>query len=43
MTGPNPTSLQEITMVQGPGSVAVPSAIASDGFTVAYTGNTTAF
>jgi hypothetical protein len=43
MTGPNPTSLQEITMVQGPGSVAVPSAIASDGFTVAHTGNTTAF
>jgi hypothetical protein len=41
MTGPNPTSLQEITMVQGPGSVAVPSAIASDEFTVAYTGNTT--
>jgi hypothetical protein len=37
MAGPQ-KSLDEITMVQGPGTVSTPSAMSADGFKVTYTG-----
>ena len=43
MTGPQATSLEAITMVQGLGEVSTPSALSSPGFTLTYTGSAPAF
>ena len=43
MTGPQATSLEAITMVQGPGEVSTPSDLSAAGFTVTYTGSASAF
>jgi hypothetical protein len=43
MTGPQATSLEAITMVQGLGEVSTPSALGTAGFTVTYTGSALAF